>query len=262
MLLSPHGLYSQNRFLIFLRYVISEYQTVEVRSADTQDIGIVLLGDSLGSSMVDVRLHSQPTSKFQARWSANVRANSRRLLSTLLSKWGKLRVKLVSHQFMERGKLRTNLQDLQTYIFSRRKFRQMPSFLYQNLISSLHRHRMISPPLFFLIKLEEVLFFLITRSLFLYRETCPVTKRYGILPVKARWDQIYMIPQTMVITSATPVALQVLGSTEDRKLRKFLFFHLKHLWKCFSFRSPYTCHMYVVPGRLTEYVLWVRKTDE
>lgn len=66
-LLSPAAsqkLYTQKLYPIILRYVISEYSMVEVQSADTYNIGGVLLGNSF-SSMVDVILHSLPSPELQ-----------------------------------------------------------------------------------------------------------------------------------------------------------------------------------------------------
>lgn len=38
-LAAAHGLYTQNLYPIILRYVLSEYSTVDSRSADIHDIG-------------------------------------------------------------------------------------------------------------------------------------------------------------------------------------------------------------------------------
>lgn len=53
----------RNVYLIILWYALSEYDAVHVRSADIHDIGGVIL-DSSFSIIVDVRLCSQPSSKF------------------------------------------------------------------------------------------------------------------------------------------------------------------------------------------------------
>lgn len=66
--------------------------------------------------------------------SAYVSVKSKRLLSVLLSNLGNLRVKLVLLQFIENGKLQTNLQEWLKQISSSLKARNMLALCAKNLL--------------------------------------------------------------------------------------------------------------------------------
>lgn len=64
-----------------------------------------------------------------------------------------------------------------------------------------------------------------------YRDACTVGKFYSVFQIIVQCVQISMIPQAMMITTATSCLLQIPRINEDRKLRNFHFSHLKHIWK-------------------------------
>lgn len=76
---------------------------IKVRTADTHFIGGVMLCNSF-SSMIAVSIHSQKNFKLYLSRPSNVVIKTRRLLSTLLSKWENLCVKFALLQFKERCK--------------------------------------------------------------------------------------------------------------------------------------------------------------
>lgn len=59
---ASNGLHAHNRYLIILRYSISKHNLVELWSPDANDTYSLMLDYSF-SSIVDVRLHRQPSLK-------------------------------------------------------------------------------------------------------------------------------------------------------------------------------------------------------
>lgn len=124
---------------------------MEFRPAGAHGIGDVMFSNCIACT-IDVKLHNQSSLMFLISWSTHLDVKSRRIWSVLLPKKRNLRATPAFLKFKEGNKLKNILRERLEQKISSRDLCQVPCFLLQKYLISIHFHRMVYRSLPYLLR--------------------------------------------------------------------------------------------------------------